>query len=238
MRKFFSIFCAGVFGLCGAASAGTLADDTSDPLYMLGDNHILSQTTLTFWDSILRAGQTLSYGVTDRLSVSGNIHFQEDFSRDNDGFSSLDMGVVYRAAPASANAYHIVTDVLFGIKVGGSSHVRTPDYADSTYYAGLRFGRQMGGVTLAGTVKSSWIFDGYRGMSFIDMTPEVYFRINPDWRLGAYFTLREATIPDYDQQWLGGKVVSQFGRTQYVGHVDYEFDSDSVRVGAKVNILF
>ncbi len=237
MRKFLPVFFAGFLGCTAAASAGTLADDTSDPLYMLGMERVLSQTTLTFWDSILRAGQTLSYGLNDRLNVSANIHFQEDFGDDNDGFSSFDLGAVYRMATASASN-HIISDVLFGIKVGGSSHVRTPDYADSTYYAGLRFGRQMAGVTVAGTIKSSWIFDGYRGMSFIDMTPEVYFRLNPDWRFGANFTWRAATHPDYDQEWVGMKLIREYGRTQYVGHVDYEFESDNVQVGAKVNILF
>ena len=34
------------------------------------------------------------------------------------------------------------------------------------------------------------------------------------------------------------KLVRQYGRTQYVGHVDYEFESDDAQVGFKINILF
>ena len=46
------------------------------------------------------------------------------------------------------------------------------------------------------------------------------------------------TGDDYDQEWLDMKLVRQYGRTQYVGHVDYEFESDDAQVGARVNILF
>ncbi len=238
MRKFLLAMCPIMAVSVPVRANDVLARDTSDPLHLLAIEEILSQTTLTYWDHILRAGQTLSYGLNNRLTASANIHFQEDFNGDNDGFSSFDIGGVYRMAAASDNDHGIIADALFGLKVGGSSHVRTPDYADSTYYAGLRFGRQMSGVTLAATVKSSWIFDELRGMAFIDMAPEAYFRINPDWRLGAHFTWRKATNPDYDQEWIGGKVIRQFGRTQYVGHIDYEFESDDVQVGARINILF
>jgi hypothetical protein len=138
----------------------------------------------------------------------------------------------------------MITDVLFGFKFGGSSRVRTPDYADSTYYLGVRMGRQWAGVTLAATLKSTWVFDDERGIAFLDLTPEAYFRMAPDWRFGIGFTVRKATSDDpennkdYDQEWLHLKLVRQYGRTQYIGHVDYEFESDDARVGAKVNILF
>ena len=146
-----------------------------------------------------------------------------------------------RAGDTNSN---IISDVLFGFKFGGSSHVRTPYYADSTYYAGLRFGRQWAGMTLAMTVKSSWIFDEVRGMSFLDFMPEAYFRLSPDFRLGGGLTIRKATNNDaqtgrdYDQEWLHTKLVRQYGRTQYIGHIDYEFESDEIQFGAQVNILF
>jgi hypothetical protein len=139
---------------------------------------------------------------------------------------------------------HVISDLLFGFKFGGSSHARTPYYANSTYYAGLRIGRQWAGMTLAATVKSSWVFDDERGMSFIDFIPEAYFRIAPDWRIGGGFTIRKATNrdqrtgDDYDQEWLNTKLIRQFGRTQYIGHIDYEFESDEIQFGAKVNIIF
>lgn len=239
MRKF---LIAGLICITSVVSGGARADvlerDTSDPLYMLAIEEILSNTSLTYSDEILRLGQTVSYGLNNRLTVYGNIHYQQDFNGDEDGFSSFDVGGIYRVGNASDNSARIISDVLFGLKFGGSSHVRTPYFADSTYYAGFRFGRQWAGVTLAATLKSSWIFDDVRGMAYIDFMPEAYFRVNPDWRLGASFTLRKATNPHYDQEWIGGKVVRQFGRTQYIGHIDYEFESDDVQIGAKVNILF
>lgn len=232
----------GLMGFCvmmtGARADDALARDTSDPLYMLGIEETLSQTTLTFWDNVLRAGQSVSYGMNNRLTIGANVHYQIDFDGDEDGFSAIDVGGAYRMSDGTENDSQLISDVLFGLKFGGSSHVRTPYFADSTYYAGLRFGRQWSGVTLAATVKSNWIFDDTRGMSYIDMTPEVYFRLDPDMRLDFDFTWRKATNPDYDQEWLGGKFIRQYGRTQYIGHVDYEFESEDFQVGAQINILF
>ena len=97
---------------------------------------------------------------------------------------------------------------------------------------------------MAATVKSTWVFDDERGMALLDFTPESYFRIAPDWRIGAGLTIRKATHKDiqtgkdYDQEWLHMKLVRQYGRTQYVGHVDFEFESDDAQVGFKINILF
>lgn len=241
MRKFlaslFAVF-VGVMPVVGGARADGLDFDTTDPLYMLKTNDVLSETTLTYWDNVLRLEETISYGINDRLSVGINANFQQDFDGSEDGFGAVDLGGVYRVGTASGNSARIISDVLFGLKFGGSSHVRTPDYADSTYYAGYRFGRQWAGMTLAATIKSSWIFDDDRGMAYIDFMPEVYFRIADDWRLGANFTLRKATNPHYNQEWLGGKIVRQYGRTQYTAHLDYEFESDDLQVGLNVNILF
>lgn len=160
MRKFLSGFLFTLFTcfpIVNAAHADGLEFDTMDPLFMLAENDLLSETTLTYWDNVLRAGETLSYGINNRLTISANVHYQQDFNGPEDGFSSLDIGGVYRVATASGNSARIISDVLFGLKVGGSSHVRTPYFADSTYYAGYRFGRQWAGVTLAATIKSSWI---------------------------------------------------------------------------------
>ena len=241
MRKIFSVFFAPLLALTfinRPVNANVLDRDTSDPLYMLKIEDVLSHTSLTYWDNVLRLGQTFSYGLNNRLTISANVHYQQDFDGPEDGFSSIDLGGIYRVGMADGNSAHLISDVLFGLKFGGSSRVRTPYFADSTYYAGYRFGRQWAGLTLAATIKSSWIFDEVRGMAYIDFVPEAYFRINQDWRLGTSFTLRKATNPHYNQEWLGGKIVRQYGRTQYIGHLDYEFESNELQVGAKVNILF
>ena len=238
-RYLFPIFLCAVMFAAPAYSGDMLARDTSDPLYMLGHQEFLTNTSVTYGDSILRLGQAVSYGVTDRLSIGGNVHYQFDFSgRDEFGFSAIDLGGVYRLARAGDNSARIISDVIAGFKVGGAERVRVPWFADSTYYAGLRFGRQWTGMTLAATVKSSWIFDNVLGMSYIDLVPEAYFRISENWRLGASFTLRKSTNPRYNQEWLGGRIIRQYGRTQYVGRLDYEFEHDNFQVGANINILF
>ena len=67
MRKFIAILFAGVIGIIpgiNAAHAHGLEFDTSDPLFMMQTRDILSETSLTYWDNILRLQQTLSYGIT------------------------------------------------------------------------------------------------------------------------------------------------------------------------------
>lgn len=238
LKKIFSITFCIVTLFSYSSKASVLEMDTSDPLFLLRQEGVLSKTTLTYWDNILRAGQYITYGLNNRLSIGANIHFQQDFDGPEDGFSAIDLGAVYRLAGAESNSARIIYDLLLGFKFGGSEKVRTPFFADSTYYAGLRFGRQWAGVTLAATIKSSWIFDETRGMSYIDFVPEAYFRVSPDWRLGGGFTLRKSTNPAFDQEWVNFKFLRQYGRTQYIGHVDYEFESDEFQLGAQVNILF
>lgn len=238
MRRFLCLLLFSATVAMPAYAADMLSLDTSDPLYILGQEEILTQTSLVYGDEILRLGQAVSYGINSRLSVGGNVHYQFDFDGDEDGFSAIDLGATYRLARAGDNSAHIITDVIGGFKFGGSHRVRVPWFADSAYYAGLKFGRQWTAMTLAATVKSTWIFDRDRGMSYIDFIPEAYFRIHPVWRLGAAFTLRKATNPDFNQEWLGGRVIRQYGRTQYIGHLDYEFEDSEVQIGAKVNILF
>lgn len=245
MYKFLSVcLIAGGLIMPWAGSANDLSRDTSDPLFLQGIEEVLTKTSVAYWDNTLRAGQSFSYGMNSRLSVGANVHYQHHFNGNEDGFSAVDFGVIYRMARPGDTESNLISDLLLGFKVGGSSHVRTPYYADSTYYAGLRFGRQWAGLTLAATVKSNWVFDDLRGMSFIDFAPEAYFRIAPDWRFGAGFTVRKATSKDrytnhdYDQEWLHTKLVREYGRTQYIGHIDYEFESDEIQFGAQVNILF
>jgi hypothetical protein len=168
------------------------------------------------------------------------MHYQIDFSGHHEnGFSATEIGGTYRMSHGF-NRSHLISDALFGLKLWGSSHVRTPEYADSSYYAGLRIGRQYTGVTLAGTVKSTWVFDNTRGLSYIDFIPEAYFRFRYDWHAGIGLDFRKSTNPHLldNQEWLNLKLLRQYGNTQYVGRFDYEFGSGEVQVGANVKILF
>ena len=217
-----------------------LANDTTDPLFLIGDNQFLSDTFVGFPDRKVHLGQFLGYGINNNFIVHASILYQVDFSghREN-GFSSTELGGVYRVNHGNTNS-HIISDVLFGLKLWGSSHVRTPEYADSSYYAGWRFGRRYTGVTLAGTVKSTWVFDNERGLSYLDFIPEAYFRFKYDWRAGIGLDFRKSTNTHLldNQEWLNLKLVKQYGNTQWVGKVGYEFDDGKIQLGGDVKILF
>ena len=217
-----------------------LSDDLSDPLFIAPDNHFLSDTYANYIDSKLRLGQYLGYGINGNFVIHANVLYQIDFTHENqNGFSSTEFGGTYRMNHGNGDS-KIISDALFGLKLWGSSHVRTPEYADSSYYAGLRFGRQFVGLTLAGTVKSTWVFDDNRGLSYIDFVPEAYFRLQEGWRFGFGFDLRKSTdkylLPN--QEWMNLKLLRQYGNTQWVGHFDYEFESEEMRAGLNIKILF
>jgi len=222
------------------ASKNLLSNDTSDPLFLIPDNKFLSDTYVSYIDDKLRVGEFLGYGINNNFVVHANLHYQFDFtSRDQYGFSATELGGTYRMNHGMSGI-RIISDALFGLKLCGSSHVRTPEYADSSYYAGLRFGRQYTGLTLSGTVKSTWIFDDDRGLSYIDFIPEAYFRFKYDWHGGLGLDIRKSTNTHLlsNQEWLNLKVLKQFGNTQYVGRFDYEFESDEIQIGLNVKILF
>lgn len=242
MKRMKNIFMVAIVALgvfCGAVRADTIAEyDTSDPLYILSPQDFLSSSDISYYDSVLRIGQTFSYGVMERFNLGVNANWQNDFHGDQDGFSAFDFGGLYRVMATHENSAGIVADVLAGFKFGGASRVRSPWFADSTYYAGMRFGRQWETFTLAGTIKSSWIFDDKYGLSYIDFIPEAYFRLRAAWRMGIGADIRKSTNSYYDQEWLNLKLLRQYGRTQYIGHVDYEFEDDEWQFGFKLNILF
>lgn len=222
------------------AVKSTLANDSSDPLFLIPDNQFLSDTYITTVDRKIRLGEFLGYGINNNFVVHANMLYQWDLSGEGQhGFSSTELGGTYRMNHGSSTN-HIISDALFGLKVWGSSHVRTPEYADSSYYAGLRFGRQYTGLTLAGTVKSTWVFDDTRGLSYIDFMPEAYFRFKYDWRAGIGFDVRKSTNTRLlrDQEWMNLKLLRQYGNTQYVGRMDYEFEYGEFLFGFDVKILF
>ena len=217
-----------------------LAKDTTDPLFLTADDHFLSDTFVNFVDRKFRVGQYLDYGINNNFVVHANILYQWDWSGHHEhGFSATEFGGVYRMNHGTSGS-RIISDALFGLKLWGSSHVRTPEYADSSYYAGLRFGRRFVGVTLSGTVKSTWVFDNDRGVSYLNFIPEAYFRFKDDWRGGIGLDFCKSTNTHLldDQEWLNLKLIKQYGNTQYVGHVDYEFGSGKVQGGVNVKILF
>ena len=236
MKKFFVAFVCTLVGF--SVSAADITTDTSDPLFLQMQGRALVQTGLEYFETGLRMGFGLSYGMTDQFVLGGRVHYQQDFPGPQDGFSSIDFGGVYRAGDADEGDDNLIYDVLVGMKFGGSHRVRMPDYADSTYYMGMRFGRQYAGVTLAGTVKSTWIFDDARGMAYIDFVPEIYFRTDENWRLGFALDLRKATDSHYNEETQDFKLVRQYGRTQYAGFVNYAFEARNIGAGIKVNILF
>lgn len=242
MKKLLCGF-VGTIVLCGSAYAMDdefIMADTSDPLFMLEQEHLLSSTSVDYGNDILRFGQSFSYGLNNRLNMGANVHYQFDFvrARKERGFSSIELNGVYRAGMADDNSANITSDVLFGARFAGNHRVREPDFAKSTYFAGLRVGRQWAGISLAGTVKSTWIFDDTRGMSYIDFMPDSYFRMVDGWRLGIGATIRVATNPNFDREWLRFKLGRQFGRTQYFASYSYEYEHEESAVGMFLNILF
>jgi len=225
----------GLFSVSPAISAYASGEyDTADPLFLVRSNDMLSETGINFMDDIIRISQKVSYGLNNRLVLNADMNYQEDLNGREDGFSNFRLGGIYRMSSGS----NIISDALFGIKFSGSSRVHDPEYSDTVYHAGVRMGRQWSRFTLAGTLKTSWIFDEHRGMAFINFVPEAYLRITDNWMTGFGFDFRKSTDPRFDQEWMNFQLVRRYGRTQYIGTMGYEFESAKYQAGVRVNILF
>jgi hypothetical protein len=231
------ILCAAIVAPAAHAANGP---DTADPLYLTKLGDFLSNSNIYYGRDKLRLSQKFSYGFSDRFSMGADIKYQQDFAGTEDGFSNVGLSGVYRVSSVDAESgtSKITSDFLFGINFGGNTRVREPEFADTIYMAGFRVGRAWERLTLSGTVKTSWIFDENRGMAYIDLLPEAYFRIDQDWKIGAGLDLRKSTNPHFNAESVNMKLVRQYGNTQYIGHFDYEFENDEFQIGFMLNILF
>ena len=205
--------------------------DTEDPLFLAQQADFLFKTEVSFGNSILRASETLVVGVNNGLNLLADIKYQQNFDGPEDGFSGFGLTAMYRF-----NSGPFISDIFAGIEFAGNSNV--PEFANNIWSGGARIGRQWSAVTLAATGKTSWIFDEVQGQAWIDFSPEIYFRIRSTVTLGAYSDLRKSTDPNFDRQWVGGKLGIRFGRTFYTGFADYEFEREEWRGGFRLNLLF
>ncbi len=206
--------------------------DVEDPMYLTPSKDFLSSSNGYFSDSLMRLSQKFSYGINGIMSFDADIKYQQDFNHDDDGFSNVGLGVVYRLSGDS----EIISDALFNINFQRSSKV--PEFSHTVYSTGFRVGRKWSWVTLAGTIKTTWIFDDVDGIAYIDLMPEAYFRFNEFWSAGFGFDYRKATDPEFDNKILNFKLVRTYGRTQYAANVGYEFESKDYTFGGRINIVF
>lgn len=215
---------------CLSFSAFAADYDTEDPLFFEPAGDLTLRGGVHGGSDNFGADLRASYGVNDIFVASANVQYQNKFDDDLGGASNIGFNLMYRASRET-----VITDVFAGVRFGWAD---APDFLDTVWSAGFRLGHQWNSFTLAGTFTSNWVFDRYDGLSYIDITPEAYFRLSENWRIGADFTFRKSTVPDFDQEWVGLKLVRQYGRTQYVGYGQYEFSDSDWRAGLRMNVFF
>lgn len=226
------ILFAGIFSLFGFIGfANASGYNVEDPLYLADEKAFISKSTASFGDSILLASQKFSYGINGIMEFGADIKYQQDFNSEADGFSNIGLDLVYRLSNSE-----IISDALFGLNFSKDSDV--PEFSHTIYSTGLRLGRQWSRLTLAGTIKSSWIFYETDGYAYIDLMPEAYFKFNQMWGAGLSLDVRKATSSSLDRKWLEFKLTQKFGRTQYAEFIKYESETDEYTVGARINIVF
>jgi hypothetical protein len=209
-----------------------IAMDVADPMYIerLGD--LTSRTSVDI-GKYFQARQVASFGFSNRFSGAVDIRYRAGADNHTNGFSNIGVMGTYRAGQGDTGA----TDVLFGFGFGNQGVV--PHYSDEVYSVGIRTGRQWTGMTLAATIMTNWIFmNNEEGIAYIDLTPEAYFRIKGDWSLGLGATLRKVTDGSLDQQWLNAKIGNTMGHTGWFILFGYEIDSQDLRIGGNLNMLF
>ncbi len=229
------IFGCAICSLCfafGANGAYASEFDTEDPMYFEQARDFTLRGGLSFGDEILDTGVRGAYGINDIFVLGATVKYQQDFDddRDYDGFSYTGMDVMYRVSNDT-----IKSDIFGGVKFSGDAD---PRFDKTIYFGGVRIGRSWNIITVSGTLKTSWIFDELNGMAWIDMIPDAYFRIVQNWRIGVGADFRKATNADFDATIVSGKLVRQYGRTQYVGFCEYDFEQNDIKFGTRLNIAF
>ena len=224
-----------IFALCSVFSIfparADLSSDTEDPMFLEAGGDLSSRTGLDFSHNVARVTQKVAYGINGNMAFGADIGYQQDLDGQDDGFSNVGLNLMYRS-----NNGPVKSDLFGGMRFVGDS--RVSDFAKNVYYAGVRVGRQWDYITLAGTVKTSWIFDNLNGMAFIDLSPEVYFRMIENWSAGVGFTMRKVTNSVLDTEWVTVKLGRRYGRTMYVGSINYDLESSDCWFGGNVNVLF
>ena len=212
--------------------------DTADPIFIESRGDFLSSSDIYFQNKILRLSQSFSYGIVDGFSLSANIKYQEDLTRSDDGFSNIGLKSTIRVSNPTDYDSRLNSDVIIGIDFGKKDKVTAREFINTVYYGGFRVGHKWSIVTLASTFKSSWIFDKYNGMAYLNFIPEIYFRLSDVWMIGFKSDLQKSTNTNFDEEWIALKLVRRYGRTQYIGRIGYEFEKNQYLFGFKLNVLF
>ncbi|MDR0967590.1 MAG: hypothetical protein LBL75_02030 [Rickettsiales bacterium] len=226
MKKFL-MFCGILFAPLMASASEF---DIENPLYFENANDFVVIGGGSYGSDLLDVGLNARYGINGIFSLAADVKYQQDFDGNADGFSDVGFQLTYRAS-----SENIITDILAGINFGGSS---APEWYNNVYSAGIRVGKNFNKWTFAGTGMASWIFDDVHGMSFIDLSPSVYYSFNDEWKIGGDIIIRRATMPRYNRETFSLKIVRQYGRTQYTGFGQYEIEESDFRFGARVGVVF
>ncbi|MDR0803919.1 MAG: hypothetical protein LBO08_02420 [Rickettsiales bacterium] len=207
--------------------------DTINPLFFTAANDFLSKTDISFASrSQLNINQQFVYGMNSKLALSVDLDYRESINDRHDGFDGVGLGLAYRTSGQGK----FITDLLAGYKFSGTRRVY--EFANDVYYAGIRMGWRWSRITLAGELKTSWIFDNDAGEAFINFTPSAYFNITDTWSAGAGFDFKKSVHPSMDENWMNFMVSKRYERTVYAGYFDYGLGDSHYRVGFKLNILF
>ena len=215
-----------------------VAFDTADPIFIESRGDFLTRSDIYFQKKILKVSQSFSYGIVDGFSLSASVKYQEDLNRADDGFSNIGLKSTFRLSNSTDYDSRFTTDLILGIDFGKKNGVTAREFSNTVYYGGVRVGHKWSSVTLASTFKSSWIFDKYNGMAYLNFIPEIYFRLSDVWMMGLNFDLQKSTNTSFDEEWVAFKLIRRYGRTQYIGHAGYEFEKNEYRYGLKLNVLF
>ena len=211
---------------------GGLFLDTEDPLYMGRQGDFLFKTYARMsTKGVFDIGEDVQIGVNDRLALTLDLKYRQNFNGNDDGFAGPGIGAIFRTGTGT-----VISDLYGGVRLAGAQ--RVPEFANNTWFAGTRVGRQWSWVTLAAALESNWVFDDAMGKAYFDFIPDAYFRIADGFTAGLGATLRKSTTPSFDREWVNFKIGKQYGHTMYTIFSDYEFEMDEWRFGFRLNLLF
>lgn len=139
MKKIALTSLLAVFAVSGAHAANVI---DGNPLYMPGQNHFYSVSTLGSHseDTVYTAGEEFGYGIMDNWAINLTTSMSEDNAFDNIGWNELRLGTTFRALDMDGWKLDLVGAYEVDPVWGDHSPFLEEDDTDYTWTAGVRGG--------------------------------------------------------------------------------------------------
>ncbi|MDR2685785.1 MAG: hypothetical protein LBB23_03390 [Rickettsiales bacterium] len=233
MKKLLTIFTIATLSTLSAHAERAFTTDPFDPLWLGLKGVVLAETGADIYKSTISVPVRAQWSVVDDFAIEVDVNGQADFNNPNSGVSNLGLNAYYRISEGK-----MIFDMVGGFRLGRENS-RVAMYRDDIYTFGMRIGTVRNKITLSMDVLTNWAFNGNYSYAQLNLVPNVYIRLDEDWKLGAYADVKKDTYnTGQEEVRIGVLAVKQYGATSYMGGAGYAVNEASIYLQARLAVLF